>query len=110
MMRRPPISTRTDSLFACTTLFRSRVIGSRFVRDPESGEQERGGQLGGRFLHGERVLGPLGAEIPVEPMGCATGMSCLVNMGGVEAVGVVEGAEIRHVDADRKSTRLNSSH
>src|SRR3546814_18660465 len=44
-------------------------------------------------------LGPLGAEIPVEPMGCATGMSCLVNMGGVEAVGVVAGAEIRHVDA-----------
>src|SRR3546814_5860753 len=76
-----------------------RVIGSRFVRDPEIGEQERCGQLGGRFLHGERVLGPLGAEIPVEPMGCATGMSCLVNMGGVEAVGVVEGAEIRHVDA-----------
>src|SRR3546814_2982186 len=100
MIRRPPRSTRTDTLFPYTTLFRSgRVIGSRFVRDPEIGEQERCGQLGGRFLHGERVLGPLGAEIPVEPMGCATGMSCLVNMGGVEAVGVVEGAEIRHVDA-----------
>src|SRR3546814_12852587 len=103
MIRRPPRSTRTDTLFPYTTLFRSigrsalvaagswlpgvhpvgrrlrlarrgedrpglvleqlqpggdvgRVIGSRFVRDPEIGEQERCGQLGGRFLHGERVL------------------------------------------------------
>ena len=31
------------------------MIGTRIVRDPEVGEQERGGQLGGRFLHRERV-------------------------------------------------------
>jgi len=70
------------------------MIGSRFVRDPKIGEQERCGQFGGRFLHGERVPGPLGAEIPVKPMGCATGMSRFVNVGGVEAVGIVEGAEV----------------
>src|SRR3546814_9357853 len=40
-----------------------------------------------------------GAEIPVEPMGAPAGMGGLMNMGCIEAVGVVEGAEIRHVDA-----------
>src|SRR3546814_16296745 len=30
MLRRPPRSTRTDTLFPYTTLFRSRLIGRRF--------------------------------------------------------------------------------
>src|SRR3546814_20443668 len=32
MIRRPPRSTRTDTLFPYTTLFRSRGVGDRFAR------------------------------------------------------------------------------
>src|SRR3546814_8358489 len=75
------------------------MIGTRIVRDAEVGKQERGGQLGGRFLHRERVLGPPGAEIPVEPMRRAAGMGTLVDMGAVESMRATEGCEVRHVDA-----------
>src|SRR3546814_7245343 len=37
MIRRPPRSTRTDTLFPYTTLFRSRVVHARLLR-------RRGGQ------------------------------------------------------------------
>jgi len=75
------------------------MIGARFVRDPEIGEQEGRGQFGGRLFHREGMPGPPGAERPVEPMGSAAGVSTFVNMGGIEALGIVEGAEVRHVDA-----------
>src|SRR3546814_15475445 len=42
---------------------------------------------------------PFRVEIPVKERGGAHGMSCGVNVGGLEAVRVVEGAEVRHVDA-----------
>lgn len=62
------------------------IIGPRLVRDSEVREQERCGQPGGRFLHRNRVLSPLAAEIAVETLSRAAGMGCLVNMGGVEGV------------------------
>src|SRR3546814_1225809 len=43
MIRRPPISTRTDTLFPYTTLFRSRVLG-RLAIDRVTHHQRR---LGG---------------------------------------------------------------
>src|SRR3546814_1811805 len=56
MMRRPPRSTRTDTLFPYTTLFRSGVAGGRFV--------EGGGGGGGlltrrieRVARGSRIGG-----------------------------------------------------
>src|SRR3546814_18750581 len=61
------------------------MIGTRIVRDAEVGKQERGGQLGGRFLHRERVLGPPGAEIPVEPMRRAAGMGTPLDIGAAES-------------------------
>src|SRR3546814_12385681 len=42
MIRRPPISTRTDSLFPYTTLFRS----ARRIDDDEKGDQRRDEQFG----------------------------------------------------------------
>src|SRR3546814_14573087 len=42
MIRRPPISTRTDSLFPYTTLFRA----ARRIDDDEKGDQRRDEQFG----------------------------------------------------------------
>src|SRR3546814_10062235 len=39
MIRRPPRSTRTDTLFPYTTLFRSHVSTARCAGDPGRGEQ-----------------------------------------------------------------------
>src|SRR3546814_14079745 len=36
MLRRPPISPRTDTLFPSTTLFRSAGLGRRIAADPAS--------------------------------------------------------------------------
>src|SRR3546814_8280879 len=41
MIRRPPISTRTDTLFPYTTLFRSRRTGTTEVRSGRSGDATR---------------------------------------------------------------------
>src|SRR3546814_20728253 len=79
------------------------MIGTRIVRDAEVGKQERGGQLGGRFLHRERVLGPPGAEIPVEPMRRAAGMGTLEDMGAVASMRFTEGCDVRHVDSSEGS-------
>src|SRR2546422_4547969 len=85
MIRRPPRST----LFPYTTLFRSL--------------QHEGEALGrGRVPGGERLLG----RHPVE--GC-------VDLDGREALDVVREhlrrGQVRGIEgADRKSTRLNSSH
>src|SRR3546814_14462461 len=71
MIRRPPRSTRTDTLFPYTTLFRS------WRRWACSGSGQGGRQIG----HGQDdVVGRMGAQ------------------------------RVHVVVADRKSTRLNSSH
>src|SRR3546814_14137492 len=46
VIRRPPRSTLTDTLFPYTTLFRSRVSASR-----DEGVSWRGGQCAGASLH-----------------------------------------------------------
>src|SRR3546814_13154337 len=83
MIRRPPRSTRTDTLFPYTTLFRSdfrthgRIILSSLERNDD----------GGQWIHWQRCYGDLDVE------------SSYGEAGDGE-----EGTE------DRKSTRLNSSH
>src|SRR3546814_20870525 len=59
MIRRPPISTRTDTLFPYTTLFRSR-LGAAFVRH----ERRRG--RGALALHAERAAGEGGEHVARE--------------------------------------------
>src|SRR3546814_19179791 len=83
MIRRPPRSTRTDTLFPYTTLFRSREgIGLVLVLGPEP---VRGGHA-----HDPRHL--------LDP--------AQVGHGQRLDDGVARGRE----QADRKSTRLHSSH
>src|SRR3546814_16892379 len=90
MIRRPPISTRTDTLFPYTTLFRSRPSGIAGFRSD------------GR-LHGgdHRVFGEDAAN-DVEAFLLGIGVAVLP---GLRKPGYFGG-----VDIDRKSTRLNSSH
>src|SRR3546814_7344788 len=61
MIRRPPRSTRTDTLFPYTTLFRSRQI----VVDLEIVIVERGVLLGVEHLEKRRrrIAAPVGAEL-----------------------------------------------
>src|SRR3546814_10673671 len=103
MIRRPPRSTRTDTLFPYTTLFRSDVVRDRLE------------------------LGVLGA---VDEVGLVLALHRLVgrDRDDAEVVDLVELAGLGHRrtghpgellvqaevvlqgDRDRKSTRLNSSH
>src|SRR3546814_14578020 len=43
MIRRPPRSTRTDTLFPYTTLFRAGSASRRWPDDAHSGAEDRGG-------------------------------------------------------------------
>src|SRR3546814_8170456 len=58
MIRRPPRSTRTDTLFPYTTLFRSTLFVEQFGRDhrDDVGAMARGLELV-RDLHRERYFG-----------------------------------------------------
>src|SRR3546814_11675300 len=72
MIRRPPRSTRTDTLFPYTTLFRSLRHGRQRPYGPESGDAvgraleepvpQTGGQDGMAADAGAAALGPAGAH------------------------------------------------
>src|SRR3712207_7066552 len=89
MIRRPPRST----LFPYTTLFRSHVVGDDL--------EDRVGRLPAVLLE-ERVVHPHLRLAGGPPVGEAE----VAHRGAVE----VDGGPAVEVLADRKSTRLNSSH
>src|SRR3546814_12449512 len=99
MIRRPPRSTRTDTLFPYTSLFRS-VLGQMVVGDP--------GHLCAReqLAPGDALVG--GVE--------DAGDAALDAMDDpAREVANVDELDVslrwpRSEDLDRKSTRLNSSH
>src|SRR3546814_20134519 len=89
MLRRPPRSTRTDTLFPYTTLFRS--LGK--------------GQTPGAPLHPPRIL--------VGPEGVDRAVLVAIRLDALEdllAVVQHRGRRVEGDGSDRKSTRLNSSH
>src|SRR3546814_20554781 len=97
MIRTPPRSTRTDTLFPYTTLFRADVRGY----DDEivavvalldiAHEDRRRIEVVGRNV--EEALDLPGVQIHRQ-----------------HSVGARDGDQVRHQFRDRKSTRLNSSH
>src|SRR3546814_12768229 len=91
MNRRPPRSTRTNTLFPYTTLFRSGPDGARWR---EAGERQSSALE-------TLMLGPAAADA------CGIGRS-----GALLARpdGYVAWRTRDESGADRKSTRLNSSH
>src|SRR3546814_11052284 len=81
MIRRPPRSTRTDTLFPYTTLFRSEMIAAAGLEHP--------GQLGPHHLV---------RRVSLTEIRLFSQLHIFLEPGELLA------------GADRKSTRLNSSH
>src|SRR3546814_19398907 len=97
MIPRPPISTRTDTLFPYTTLFRSGIAGDAH----------------NVFPRGNTLLDP---AFVILPQIAHTTLLGRVTQGLLTLVGVNHGTQgvIQYEQfvntRDRKSTRLNSSH
>src|SRR3546814_9732363 len=105
MIRRPPRSTRTDTLFPSTTLVRSLVQHY----DPPSDERE----IGRHFTLSREDLDLVGERRGASSrLGFAMLLLYMRWPGRVlEAGEKPPGAILAFVaDQDRKSTRLNSSH
>src|SRR3546814_16683298 len=98
MIRRPPKSTRPDTLFPYTTLFRSDL---RFLTG--EGQYSDDIRLEGQ-CHGVLVRSPFAhatiASIDLAEAKAAPGVLGVFMVDDLDADGV----------GDRKSTRLNSSH
>src|SRR3546814_19309287 len=92
MIRRPPRSTRTDTLFPYTTLFRSPSHPGFAAFRPE------------RYFHCESGLGNFAAA------GFGTGGFRLREDFAAYVLAGGAGGNAGQYDRDRKSTRLNSSH
>src|SRR3546814_5782057 len=114
MIRRPPRSTRTDTLFPYTTLFRSSA-----PRISGAATSKRGVELTPAPRPPRRALDlRLAEERPVlgsDQQGAFEGVGLAAGQTDLDGVGrVVAGVDLAAVDGDqrvdRKSTRLNSSH
>src|SRR3546814_7585674 len=114
MIRRPPRSTRTDTLFPYTTLFRSRphhrAGGSRGI-DARHRRLQRHVHGGVRVEVGAVVVRTPGRTARRGMEGVRSGRAASDLADPTGAAQAQEGGEGRSENpADRKSTRLNSSH
>src|SRR3546814_6598858 len=119
MIRRPPRSTRTDTLFPYTTLFRSRalVAGGRTVAAADRDRVALGQAaeaLGSGFVPMPVDLADAAeTEALVERVAADFGISAIVHSAGLFPQAGLAATSLQLWDsvmADRKSTRLNSSH
>src|SRR3546814_17819230 len=107
MIRRPPRSTRTDTLVPYTTLFRSALgVGAGAGFAAGMARVRQGAQDGVGIVDRRRHQGLCFAAGKAEHDALVARALVLV-AGGIDAEGDV--ARLG-VDVDRKSTRLNSSH
>src|SRR3546814_10479869 len=118
MIRRPPRSTRTDTLFPYTTLFRS--VAGRADDDHcvgEAGGDEIGAEIGGAFLERDEQVeaacrrrgGDAAEQREIKRVDRAAILAGAADGDERDRLAALE-AERRGVAVDRKSTRLNSSH
>src|SRR3546814_6897334 len=105
--RRPTISTRTDTLFTYTTLFRSLLVAAR--GDRGRADAQAGGDEGLLRVVGHRVL--VDGDVGLAQRGLRV-LAGDALADHVDQHQVVLGAAGNDAVAavDRKSTRLNSSH
>src|SRR3546814_17455261 len=129
MRRRPPISTRTDTLFPYTTLFRS-PLGPRvrFVQLGSDGANLTGSSRAAQWMLLDQLIDEIRGRITPDsrmalltPAGRET-LARYIDGDGRVMVGVDRASDIRQLlrwskrhgvriaIPDRKSTRLNSSH
>src|SRR3546814_15567834 len=99
MIRRPPRSTRTDTLFPYTTLFRSHEQADEFLTAGIVDEDSSG-----LTLRGAKMLATSGI------MANEVFVSCIQPLGPGDEKYAVSLALPMNTPGDRKSTRLNSSH
>src|SRR3546814_1355695 len=111
MIRRPPRSTRTDTLFPYTTLFRSAAVGEARIEPREIEIAERVEPVVDRHDHAITARGE-GVAV-VERIGdAAVRIGAAVDVEHHRPVRARAGLGRPDVEeqTDRKSTRLNSSH
>src|SRR3546814_5993516 len=106
MIRRPPGSTRTDTLFPYTTLFRSVGILGKHLDGPHAGRRVLSGILVGERRQHLLVFGQGSAAGQGQ---YATGAVVVGGNCGTRG-GSRQGFRRAVHWVDRKSTRLNSSH
>src|SRR3546814_11786317 len=99
MIRRPPRSTRTDTLFPYTTLFRSRISVPVWP-DTLSGRLPVVALVGHHPTNKLIGRGPIPHRKSFPPPGHATS----------RVYSVLDPVSQAYPKVDRKSTRLNSSH
>src|SRR3546814_6251269 len=106
MLRRPPKSTRTDTLYPYPTLFRSRSLKSRFGVIPRhgKGDEIRWFEFEPTYMLHTVNAWEAGAEI------VAYGFSLEIPVPEVPAGTPSAKVQNYFLSLDRKSTRLNSSH
>src|SRR3546814_18941251 len=97
MILRPPRSTRTDTRFPYTTLFRSHLIG-------------KGGQPRLRRWDADLVEQLDGAPPALRPAAALMRRQRLHDLEAHGEARVEAGGRLLEDHRDRKSTRLNSSH
>src|SRR3546814_8853122 len=108
MIRRPPRSTRTDTLFPYTTLFRSGLVEASRPRDIGKAHDEA---VAPRSGHGvdvgiDRHIGPV---MLAQQFGNGVADATEAHDHGA-AFRRLFGLRVAAAHLDRKSTRLNSSH
>src|SRR3546814_3193064 len=103
MIRRPPRSTRTDTLLPYTTLFRSTAAGGLLPPGRTSKLAARPDYLIPATAAGKTASRIGAAHLPAMPQGASASSATAIVVLGLYTDDLVE---LR----DRKSTRLNSSH
>src|SRR3546814_2523099 len=118
MIRRPPKSTRTDTLFPYTTLFRARGTKGGFIREVDFAANARGVDP---LFEGIKIVDcdthftePADLWTANAPAGMKDKMPHVKRVDGADQWFVMDrqfgslGGNV--IAKDRKSTRLNSSH
>src|SRR3546814_9824947 len=108
MIRRPPRSTRTDTLFPYTTLFRS---GVQVIQ--QGADQIREAQKLYQDLNKMTDIGNVAQQLKSDVLRTSNVSSSSLDgytNGDLNVVGGLRGKANDVYQEDRKSTRLNSSH
>src|SRR3546814_8722576 len=113
MIRRPPRSTRTDTLFPYTTLFRSARLDAPEEVGADGDEARAGEPVAGvahDLVHTEDLLGDHDARSRCRPWQRQIGLEAAVPAFDRDFSHRRCPPSLPDCCLDRKSTRLNSSH